>query len=418
MKAVLNGSQGRTVLESTVLTIGSSPDNLLVIDTIKVSAHHAEIRPEEQGYSITDLGSIHGTYVNGERLDFNTPRMLNRGNTISIGDTEFIYDIEDDSQIEPTLPAIPGQASRSTGSTTDGEESLSHGSNGVDIEGMPPENQQSTVANAQYTSPQQYIPPYAQQTMQSTYPGTMPSGHVGPIPGYVPAVQGQRRNRRFIWIGLGLLLVIALAVIGYIYFTRSTPEKTLDAYCNALLGQDYLTAYNQLSPSLQRSETESEFAHMLDAQGKITSCKHGSTSMSGASALVNLIFTSSSGQNSNSPVTLVQDSGNTWKISVPFPPAITLITYCRALKSKDYQTAYDQLSTTVKSQLSETDYETNESQGNSRVGGISGCTISNVNLSDSQATGTITYVAGNGQTGDSHYTLTNETGIWKISAVQ
>src|SRR5215470_12434298 len=75
---------GSTILETTLFTFGSSPDNSLVIDNIKVSAHHAEIRSEEHGFSITDLGSIHGTYVNGERLDFNTPRLLNPGNSITI----------------------------------------------------------------------------------------------------------------------------------------------------------------------------------------------------------------------------------------------------------------------------------------------------------------------------------------------
>jgi FHA domain-containing protein len=408
MQAVLIGPRGRTVLESTTLTIGSSPDNLLVIDNVKVSAHHAEIRQEEQGFSITDLGSIHGTYVNGERLDFNTPHILNRGNAIAIGDTVFTYVVEDTPQIEQVPPISPHHEDSSGMPSYENTEMLpSPVAYGMGTMSGPPGNQQQTGADTQSTFPQQYMPP------------TLPQpGYVGPEAGYVPVAQGQRRNRRFIWIGLGLLVVIALAVVGYIFFTRSTPEKTLDTYCNALLGQDYLTAYNQLSTPLQKSETESEFAHMLDAQGKITSCTHGSASVSGATVLVELIFASSSGQNSNSPVTLVQDNGNTWKISVPFPPAITLITYCHALKNKDYQTAYDQLSTTVKSQISEAGYETNESLGESSVGGISNCTVSNVNESDSQATGTITFVVGSGQTGQSHYTLMNESGIWKISAVQ
>ena len=85
MKAELHGPLGSTMLETTLFTFGSSPDNSLVIDNIKVSAHHAEIRSEEHGFSITDLGSIHGTYVNGERLDFDSPRSLNPGDSITIG---------------------------------------------------------------------------------------------------------------------------------------------------------------------------------------------------------------------------------------------------------------------------------------------------------------------------------------------
>src|SRR5438046_9760374 len=100
MKAELHGPLGSTMLETTLFTFGSSPDNSLVIDNIKVSAHHAEIRLEEHGFSITDLGSIHGTYVNGDRLDFNTPRLLNPGNSITIGDIVFTYNIVETPQIK------------------------------------------------------------------------------------------------------------------------------------------------------------------------------------------------------------------------------------------------------------------------------------------------------------------------------
>jgi len=400
MQVALNGPSGQTILESTVLTIGSSPDNLLVIDNVKVSAHHAEIRPEEHGYSITDLGSIHGTYVNGERLDFNTPRMLSRGNSIAIGDAVFTYVVEDEPQIQSPLSAPTGQASSFGTPSSDDETLPAQTAYGAGVIDMLPGAQQ----------------PY----MHPVYPGSIPPGDVGPTPGYVPATQERRKNRLLLWIGLGLglLVVIGLAIGGYFYFTRSTPEKTLDAYCRALLGQDYLTAYNQLSISLQTTERESQFARILEAQGRITSCTHGAANFNGTTALVNLVFLSSSGQSSNSPVTLTQDSGNTWKISVPFPPTITLNTYCYALTNKDYQTAYDQFSSLVKSQVAEADYATNESQGESTVGGISRCTVSDVSESGTSATGTITFFAGNGQSGASHYMLTNEGGFWKISGIQ
>src|SRR6516164_5156793 len=115
MQAALIGPSGQIILESTAFTIGSSPDNSLVID--KVSAHHAEIRPEEHGFSITDLGSIHGTYVNGERLDFNTPHMLSPGNSIAIGDMVFTYDVEDTQQTEqaPAASANEVDAGEPTG---------------------------------------------------------------------------------------------------------------------------------------------------------------------------------------------------------------------------------------------------------------------------------------------------------------
>src|SRR5258706_9420269 len=105
MEAALNGPLGRTILEPTVLTIGSSPEYQLVIHGSNVAQHQAEIRPEGQGYSITDLGSANGTFVNGQRLDWNMPHLLNPGDSITIGDTTFTY--EGDGT--PLAHSSPGQ---------------------------------------------------------------------------------------------------------------------------------------------------------------------------------------------------------------------------------------------------------------------------------------------------------------------
>jgi hypothetical protein len=78
----------------------------------------------------------------------------------------------------------------------------------------------------------------------------------------------QKRSRRGLWITLGAILGvlliagIALGVIGY--QNRSTPTKTLNAFCTALKGEDYHTAYNQLSKSYQNQNgSEAEFAAAL-----------------------------------------------------------------------------------------------------------------------------------------------------------
>lgn len=64
MEAALNGPYGRTILESPVVTLGRAPDNQVVIGDAKASAHHAELRSDGQGYSLVDLGSTNGTFVN------------------------------------------------------------------------------------------------------------------------------------------------------------------------------------------------------------------------------------------------------------------------------------------------------------------------------------------------------------------
>ena len=415
MRAVLIGPQGKIVLKSTVLTVGSSPENSLVINSVKVSAHHAEIRPEGQGYSITDLGSIHGTYVNGERLDFSTPHMLNPGNAITIGDTTFTYEPEEEPQSELDPSAIPDKVSSASALSSDTDNLLPQTANGIGMGDTQPENQQLMLTNPAYTYPQPYMTQNLPQPyMQPIYP----EGYVGPIPGYVPIEQVRRRNLRLLtWSGLGLVVVIALAVAGYFFFTRSTPEKTLDTYCSALMGQDYLTAYNQLTASLQNAETENQFANILDAQGHFNSCKHGSTSVKGSVVSVNLTVVSGANQ-TNSVVTLVQDKDSSWKISMPLPPSMTLMTFCHALKSGDYQTAYNQLAGNVKNQLSEAAYETANRQQVTQAGGITNCTVSNVGQSGSLAIGTITFILGNGLSSNTDYSLVDESGFWRINGAR
>src|SRR2546428_4189127 len=94
MEATLKGPFGQTNLEPTPYpyTIGRAPENQLVVNDPKVSSHHAQIRPEGQGYDIVDLGSSNGTFVNEQRLVPNVPRLLYTGDQVRIGDTMFVYE--------------------------------------------------------------------------------------------------------------------------------------------------------------------------------------------------------------------------------------------------------------------------------------------------------------------------------------
>ena len=410
MQAALIGPSGQTILGPVGLTIGSSPDNSLVIDNIKVSAHHAEIHPEEQGFSITDLGSIHGTYVNGERLDFNTPYKLNRGNLIAIGDIVFTYSEVETPQTEQAISTPPNQQVDSGASSDKNAEMLlSPVAHGMDIISLPQGNRELIEANTSYTLPQQYMPSYPQQ------PGNMPvipTGYVGPIPGYVPIEQVRRSNRRLVWIELGGLIVIALAVFGYLYFTRSTPEKTLDVFCNAIRGQDYQAAFNQLSSSLQNNETELEFAQTSKAGGKVSACSHSSVTTTSNVATANMTFVIGSGQPSSTAVTLIADSGNTWKISMlPTTPGMTLTAFCNALQGRDYPTAYTQLSTRIRRLNAEAQFETDFS-------GLT-CSYSTVSPSGNTASTTVTFKNATGQVANAAVSLIQDsTNIWKIDGIQ
>jgi hypothetical protein len=71
----------------TTSRIGRSPNNDIVVSDLGVSKHHAELRRSPDGrYSIIDLGSHGGTYVNGTRV---YQAELTVGDLISIGHTTF-----------------------------------------------------------------------------------------------------------------------------------------------------------------------------------------------------------------------------------------------------------------------------------------------------------------------------------------
>jgi pSer/pThr/pTyr-binding forkhead associated (FHA) protein len=69
--------------------IGRHPDNGIVVSDLGVSKQHAELRLSPAGrYSIIDLGSHRGTYVNGTRVD---QAELTEGDIIGIGRATFRF---------------------------------------------------------------------------------------------------------------------------------------------------------------------------------------------------------------------------------------------------------------------------------------------------------------------------------------
>ena len=93
MDAVLIGPYGPTQLGSAVMVLGRTQDNQIVVNDVKASSHHAELRSTGQDYTITDLGSTNGTYVNGQQIDRNMPRVLRTGDTIRIGGTTYTFEM-------------------------------------------------------------------------------------------------------------------------------------------------------------------------------------------------------------------------------------------------------------------------------------------------------------------------------------
>jgi pSer/pThr/pTyr-binding forkhead associated (FHA) protein len=69
-----------------VLKIGKLASSHLRIEAEKVSRMHAIIEQIEHDWQMIDLGSIHGTFVNGERI---AKIVLKGGDMIKFGDVSF-----------------------------------------------------------------------------------------------------------------------------------------------------------------------------------------------------------------------------------------------------------------------------------------------------------------------------------------
>jgi hypothetical protein len=131
----------------------------------------------------------------------------------------------------------------------------------------------------------------------------------------VPSPPKRRRRGRWVIAAIVLLLLLASIATFFIarYITRSTPDKTMDAFCSALQQGDYQSAYAQFSPKLQHIITESAFAAIF-SQDKVNLCTHGTAGEAGTSVTSTIRLLHVSQGVNNDVVTLTKDSSDTWKI--------------------------------------------------------------------------------------------------------
>jgi len=84
-------------------TLGRHPNNTVQILDRIVSKEHCHIDLVDGRWMLRDLGSLNGSFVNGERI---TERLLNPGDEISIGSTRIVFD-PDGAANRPRPPQQP-----------------------------------------------------------------------------------------------------------------------------------------------------------------------------------------------------------------------------------------------------------------------------------------------------------------------
>jgi len=87
------------------ITIGRDPNNDIVIDHIEVSRKHAVIEVNDSVVTITDIGSLNGTYVDGKQISMATELMP--GQVIEVSEAVRFVLMEEDSPAEKTAMLEP-----------------------------------------------------------------------------------------------------------------------------------------------------------------------------------------------------------------------------------------------------------------------------------------------------------------------
>jgi putative nucleotidyltransferase with HDIG domain len=89
---VRSGSrQGSTYTVRDCFRIGRHPDNHLQLSDKEASRYHAVIEYTRDGFRVRDLGSVNGTWVNGQRID---DMLLSQGSELRIGGTRMAFFME------------------------------------------------------------------------------------------------------------------------------------------------------------------------------------------------------------------------------------------------------------------------------------------------------------------------------------
>jgi hypothetical protein len=77
-------------LEQTRVRIGREAGVDIVIDNPGVSRLHAELRKEGDGWTVTDMGSSNGTFLNGQRIS--ATQLIKAGDEIGLGKYSVLFE--------------------------------------------------------------------------------------------------------------------------------------------------------------------------------------------------------------------------------------------------------------------------------------------------------------------------------------
>lgn len=153
------------------------------------------------------------------------------------------------------------------------------------------------------------------------YPLTQPAF---PYPGGFPRPDYSRKPRKkrlALWIGLVTLLLLAVGSSSYYYFvSRSTPQKTLEAYCSALKNNDAQSLYATFSAEQQTQTSVSKLQEGLRLLAILTggfkncTADNASVQEKGSTAAANITLVTARGPTTHMTIQLINENG-AWRVA-------------------------------------------------------------------------------------------------------
>jgi len=88
----------RYVLTEALTSVGRHPESDLLLDDVTVSRRHVELRRTAGGYTVRDVGSLNGTYLNRERIDSEV--QVQNGDELQVGKFRLMFLTESTDSLE------------------------------------------------------------------------------------------------------------------------------------------------------------------------------------------------------------------------------------------------------------------------------------------------------------------------------
>lgn len=104
-----SNSGARFLLDSGVTSAGRHPDSDIFLDDVTVSRRHLTFLRDESGFFVVDVGSLNGTYVDGEKVE---KAPLHSGSEIKIGKFQLTFFTPDRAKLASSGGAAESESGR------------------------------------------------------------------------------------------------------------------------------------------------------------------------------------------------------------------------------------------------------------------------------------------------------------------